>query len=138
MDKKLLANIGLLIFRISFAGSLITHGYPKFLKLVEGNTAFPDPLGIGELPSLILTVFGEFIAPIFILVGWKTRIASIPPAIAMGVAVFIIHGNDAFSKQELAFLYFAAFVALALLGGGKFGVDGLMKRNQAGEFSLQN
>ena len=128
MNKKLLSNIGLLIFRVSFAASLMTHGYPKFLKLLAGNTSFPDPLGIGEPTSLILTVFGEFIAPIFILIGLKTRFAAIPPAIAMGVAVFIMHGADPFSKQEHAFLYFAAFIAISLLGGGKFSVDGVMKR----------
>jgi len=128
MNKKLLANIGLLIFRVSFSASLMTHGYPKFLKLVAGNTSFVDPLGIGEPASLVLTVFGEFIAPAFILIGLKTRWAAIPPAIAMAVAVFIIHGADPFSKQEHAFLYLAAFVAISLLGGGKFGVDGFLKR----------
>lgn len=106
----------------------MTHGYPKFLKLVAGNMSFPDPLGIGEPASLILTVFGEFIAPIFILVGFKTRFAAIPPAIAMGVAVFIMHGADPFSKQEHAFLYFAAFIAIALLGAGKFSLDGILRR----------
>ncbi|RLD19219.1 MAG: DoxX family protein [Bacteroidetes bacterium] len=128
MNNKLLSNIGLLILRVAMAASLMTHGYPKFLKLVAGNMSFPDPLGIGEPASLILTVFGEFIAPIFILVGFKTRFAAIPPAIAMGVAVFIMHGADPFSKQEHAFLYFAAFIAIALLGAGKFSLDGILRR----------
>jgi len=129
MNKKLLSNIALLILRVSFAGSLITHGYPKFLKLVAGNTSFPDPLGIGEPASLVLTVFGEFIAPILILIGLKTRFAAIPPAIAMGVAAFIMHGEDPFAKQEKALLYLAAFIAISLLGAGKFSVDGIMKRD---------
>jgi putative oxidoreductase len=128
MNKNILSNIGLLILRVSFSLSLITHGYPKFLKLVAGNISFPDPLGIGEPTSMTLAVIGEFIAPIFIAFGIKTRIAAIPPAIAMGVAIFIVHGEDTFSKQEHAFLYFAAFIAIALLGGGKFGVDGILKR----------
>jgi putative oxidoreductase len=128
MNKKLLSNIGLLILRVSFAASLMTHGYPKFLKLLDGNTSFPDPLGIGEPTSMVLAVFGEFIAPAFILIGLKTRLAAIPPAIAMGVAVFIMHGADPFSKQEHAFLYFAAFIAISLFGGGKFSVDGILRR----------
>lgn len=128
MNKKLLSNIGLLILRVSMSASLITHGYPKFLKLMSGNFSFPDPLGIGEPPSMVLAVFSEFIAPIFVLVGLRTRFAAIPPAIAMAVAVFIVHGDDSFSKQEHAFLFFAAFIAIALLGGGKFGIDGMMKR----------
>jgi putative oxidoreductase len=128
MNNKVLSNIGLLLLRVSFAASLMTHGYPKFLKLMDGNMSFPDPLGVGEPASLVLTVLGEFIAPIFILIGLKTRFAAIPPAIAMGVAVFIMHGADPFAKQEHAFLFLAAFIAISLLGGGKYSVDGMMRR----------
>ena len=106
----------------------LAQGIGLNLKLVAGNTSFPDPLGIGEPASLVLTVFGEFIAPIFILIGLKTRFAAIPPAIAMGVAVFIMHGADPFSKQEHAFMYFAAFIAISLMGAGKFSVDGLLNK----------
>ena len=126
MNKSFLNNLGLLILRIAFAGSMLTHGYPKLQKLLKGDFSFADPLGIGEGLSLGLTVFGEFFAPVLILVGFQTRIMSIPPAIAMGVAAFMIHGDDPFAKQEKALLFLAAFVALALLGGGKFGIDGIM------------
>ena len=128
MNKKLLTNLGLLILRVSMSVAMITHGYPKFLKLMDGNTSFPDPLGIGVRTSLTLAVFGEFIAPLFVLIGLKTRFAAIPPAIAMGIAVFIMHGADPFSKQEHAFIYFAAFIAIALMGAGKFSIDGIMNR----------
>lgn len=128
MNKKILANLGRLVFRVAFAAALMTHGYPKFLKLLDGNMSFPDPLGVGAPTSLILTVIGEFIAPIFLLIGFKTRFAAIPPAIAMGVAAFIMHGDDPFAKQEKALLYLAAFIAIALLGGGKYSVDGMMRR----------
>ena len=128
MNKKLLSNLGLLILRVSMSAALITHGYPKFLKLMDGNMSFPDPLGIGVPASLTLAVFGEFIAPLFVLIGLKTRFAAIPPAIAMGVAVFIMHGADPFSKQEHAFIFLAAFIAISLMGAGKFSIDGIMNR----------
>ena len=106
---------------------MLTHGYPKMMKLYSGDTSFADPLGIGELPSLILAVIGEVIAPIFIVLGWQTRLAAIPAAITMAVAALVVHGDDPFSKQEKALLYFAAYVAIALLGAGKFSIDGFKK-----------
>lgn len=128
MNKKLLSNLGLLILRVSISAALMTHGYPKLLKLMAGNISFPDPLGIGDPASLTLTVLGEFIAPILVLIGFKTRLAAIPPAIAMAVAAFIMHGGDPFSKQELALVYLAGFIAISLMGAGKFSLDGMMNR----------
>ena len=68
-------NLALLILRIVFAGSMLYgHGLRKFNKLVEGDLSFSNPIGIGEAPTLILAVFSEFIAPIFIIIGYKTKV----------------------------------------------------------------
>ena len=123
MDRSTAKNIALLILRCAFSGAMLTHGYPKLLKLVQGDLSFGDPLGIGEAPSLILAVIGEFVAPVLIIIGWKTRLAAIPAAITMGVAAFLVHGDDPFAKQEKALLYLFAFVAIALLGAGKYSLD---------------
>ena len=52
------------------------HGLGKLNKLIDGNFKFSDPIGIGEAPTLFLAVFSEFIAPIFILIGFKTKFFS--------------------------------------------------------------
>ena len=62
--------------------------------------SFADPLGVGSTTSLILTLIGEVLAPIFIIVGFKTRWASIPAAITMAVAAFVVHADDSFYKKE--------------------------------------
>ncbi len=124
MDRTLARDIALFILRCGFGGAMLTHGYPKMMKLFNGDFGFADPLGIGEMPSLILAVLGEVVAPIFLILGWKTRLAAIPAAITMGVAAFIVHGDDPFSKQEKAILYMFGFIAIALLGAGKFSIDG--------------
>lgn len=113
-------NLGLLLLRLGFSGMMLFHGIPKLLQLFQGDFSFPDPLGIGGALSLILTVIGEAICPILIIIGFKTRWMAIPPAITMLVAAFIIHGSDPIGKKELALLYAFAFIAMALLGGGKF------------------
>ena len=75
--NKITTHIGLLLLRVGFSVGLMTHGYGKFLRVLEGNFKFSDPIGIGSSASLILASFGEFIAPIFIIIGWKTKLFSI-------------------------------------------------------------
>ena len=121
--KKFSFNIGLLILRIGFSIGLMTHGYGKFLRVINGNFKFSDPLGIGTSLSLILASFGEFIAPIFIIVGWKTRLFSIFPASTMLVAFTIAHDGDPFSRKEKSLMYLIAFIAIYFTGPGKYSVD---------------
>lgn len=116
-------HLGLLFLRVAFSGLMLTHGIPKLLKVIEGNFEFGDPIGLGVLPSLILTVIAEAICPLFIIIGFKTRLASIPVIITMGVAAFVVHGADALAIKEKALLYLAAFIAIALLGPGKHSAD---------------
>jgi len=102
---------------------LLTHGIPKLLNLIQGDIAFGDPIGLGPTVSLILAVIGEAICPILIILGIKTRIVAILTIIIMAVAAFVVHGNDPLGTKELALLYLFGFVAIALLGSGRFSLN---------------
>lgn len=123
MKNNLLKEIGLAVLRILPALMLLTHGLPKFQKFISGNFEFGDPIGIGAAPSLFLAVLGEFICPILLIIGFKTRWVAIPSAITMIVAAFIVHAEDPFGTKEKALLYLVFFIAIILLGPGKFSVD---------------
>lgn len=123
MKSPLLKDIGLAFFRIAISGMMLTHGLSKFQKFISGDFQFGDPIGIGATPSLFLAVIGEFICPILIIIGFKTRLAAIPTAITMAVAAFIAHGADDFGTKEKALLYLVSFVTIILVGPGKFSVD---------------
>ena len=120
---KSYTNLGLFILRVGFSALMLTHGIPKLLQLLQGDFAFGDPLGIGAITSLILTVFAEAICSLFVLIGYKTRLACISLIITMLVAVFVVHLNDPFIKKELGLVYLIAFTAIALIGPGKFSLD---------------
>ena len=120
---KTFPNLGLLIFRVLISSMMLFHGIPKIEKLFTLPISFADPIGVGSTTSLILTLIGEVLAPIFIIVGFKTRWASIPATITMAVAAFIVHADDSFFKKEKAILYLVCFVVIGLLGPGKFAIN---------------
>ena len=121
----------LLILRIVFGGfMLFGHGWGKLMKLFgDDPIKFANPFGIGEGATLGLTVFAEAFCALLILIGFKSKWASIPLIITMLVAAFMIHGSDPFGKKELALIYLAGYIVIALLGSGKFSVDHLLKKN---------
>jgi putative oxidoreductase len=116
-------DLGLLILRVGASILLLTHGYGKVQMLFENPTGFGDPIGLGPVISLILAVIGEFIAPLFIIVGYKTKLAAIPSTITMLVAAFIVHADDPLGTKEKALLYAVCFLTLAITGAGKYSID---------------
>jgi putative oxidoreductase len=116
-------HIGLFLLRFTFSAMMLFHGIPKLLNLIQGTLMKSDPIGIGVLATTVLVVIAEAICPLLIIIGYKTRFASIPVIITMGVAAFIVHGADPIGVKEKALLFLFAFIAIALLGAGKHSVD---------------
>lgn len=124
-----LNHLWLFVYRITLSVFMMTHGLPKLNRLLSGNIdGFPDPFGIGSTMSLVLAVFGEVIAPVMVLLGLSTRLATIPVMVAMATAAFLIHANDPFRQQELALLFLAGFMTILIMGGGKYSLDNLLGR----------
>ncbi len=120
-------NISLLLARIFFAGLLIyNHGLNKFLELWPFNDVAisdRDLFGLGALASVILFVLGEFLAPIFVLIGYKTRIFSLFPIITMFFAIVLVHSDMPFGTWEKALLFLVGFLMIFLMGPGKYSID---------------
>ena len=116
-------HIGLLILRVGFSIGFMTHGYDKWIRIFSGNLRFSDPIGIGSTSSIFLTAFAEFVAPIFLIIGFKTRLLSIFPIITMFVAYEITHDGDPFSKKEKSFIYLVGFITILFTGPGKYSID---------------
>jgi len=112
-------SLGLLVLRVGISAMLLIHGIQHAEILFSSKISFTDPIGIGSTVTLILVLFAEIICTILIIIGFKTRLATIPPIILMFVAVAIVHKGDPFMARELALLYLIAFTAVGLLGGGK-------------------
>ena len=117
-------DVGLLLLRLWLGVSMLyLHGWEKLMNLFAGKTSFLDPLGIGEMPSLICTVLAEAICSVLLIIGLWTRWAAVILAFTMGVAFFIVNGANPKGNGELAWLYFGAYLVLFVTGAGKFSVD---------------
>lgn len=118
-------DLGLLLLRAGLGIAMIYgHGYPKLMKVINGNMEFANPIGIGQAPTLILATISEVAFPILVIIGLRTRLASIPVALTMAVAFLIFHANDPFGgSKEMALLYLIGFVSISLLGPGKYSID---------------
>lgn len=121
-------DLGLLFLRIVSGAVMLTHGYPKFQKVLEGNLAFGDPIGIGQVPSLYLATFAEFLCAILVIIGLYTRLSLIPLIINMATAFFIVHSADDFGIKELSLLFLGMFLVLFLTGPGRYSVDNKLNK----------
>ena len=119
-------NFWLFIMRVFIGLLMLTHGIPKLQMLMAGHVQFANPFGIGETPSLVLTIFAEFLCSVLLILGLAVRLAVIPLIINMVVAVFIALAGQPFAKKELAVIYLVIYFGLLILGAGKYSVDHLI------------
>ena len=117
-------QLGLLFLRLTFAGNMLfAHGLPKIVNFNTILPNFPDPINLGPKVSLILAIFSELVCSLLIIMGLKTRLATIPLIITMLVITFIVHAGAPWTKQEFPLLYLYGFIAILLLGPGKISLD---------------
>ncbi|HZZ27428.1 MAG TPA: DoxX family protein [Pirellulales bacterium] len=135
-------DVGKLLLRLTIGGLLLLHGldkimHPQDFDKILGAVRFhnlPDFLAYG-------VYVGEAVAPILVIVGLFTRIASAVIAINMAVAVWLAHQNMLWTLNdgggwaiELQALYFLGALSIMFLGAGSFSFDALWRnRSQATE-----
>lgn len=126
--NKTLLDWALLALRIFVGVGMLTHGFPKLMMLLSGKIEFINFFGIGEKTSLILAVFAEVLCSLFVLMGLFTRFTVFPLIITMLVAVFVVHNNDPFAKQEMALLYLFHYLLIFVAGPGSISIDRTINR----------
>jgi putative oxidoreductase len=116
-------DVGLLLLRLWLGVSMVwLHGWGKLLGAFSGKLTFLDPIGIGQVPSLLLAIFAEVGCSVLLMLGLGTRWAALILAFTMGVAFFVVNGG-AFAKGELAWAYLGSCLVLFVAGAGRFSMD---------------
>ncbi len=129
LEKTQHKEIGILMLRISIGVLMLFHGIAN----LNSNYAFiKSLLSAKNIPEFISygVFLGEIIAPILIIIGYRTRLASLALAFNMLIAIFMAHTSDIFSINqyggwaiELQALYFFGTVSILLIGVGKHAVS---------------
>lgn len=126
-----LPDLGLLLLRLGAGGLLLfAHGWGKLIHFNERSATFADPIGLGPFVSLALVVFAEVVCSALVMIGLATRLATIPILIFFMVAAFVQHAADPWAKRELPLVYAVAFVAILMIGPGRYSLDALIGRRR--------
>ncbi len=122
-------DTGKLILRLTVAGLILFHGISK---LIHGVGWMAQPLAGLHLPGFVAygAYLGEFVAPLFIVIGLWTRVASLVVVVNMIMAI-VMEAWRLFPtiKQtggwgpELEMFYLLGAVAIFFLGAGKYSVS---------------
>lgn len=122
------SDLGNLILRVVVASLLIFHGFGNlfsgyaFIKSAMAQSNLPEFIGYGAF-------IGEIIAPIFIIIGYKERLASLFVALTMLVAILTVHTGDIFALNqfggwaiELQAFYLFGAIAIFFNGAGNYAI----------------
>ncbi len=122
-------NIGLLILRLIIGILLIFHGINKIFNGVEWIAEMLNGKGIPGFLAYGVYI-AEIVAPVMLIIGYRTRVAALLVVINFLVIIFINSpdkipvitevGAWALEKQGL---YLFGSLTLFFTGGGKFGVS---------------
>lgn len=113
----------LLSLRLVFGSFFLWHGLQKWATFDVLQQHFPDPIGLGSTPSLVLAIAAEVLGSLAIVFGFVHRLALIPMIFTMCVAIFSVHAGQPFAEKELAVLYLSVFVLLFICGAGRYSID---------------
>lgn len=126
-------NIGLLIFRLNIGGFMLFHGIYKLFYGVDHIKGMLIEMG---LPSFLAygVHFGETIAPILLILGYRTKLAAVVFTGVMMVAFGMAHTENIFSlgqsgawAHELIGLFLFGGLGLCFTGGGKYALSSSSK-----------
>ncbi|GLB48629.1 GntR family transcriptional regulator [Neptunitalea sp. Y10] len=127
MKKNL--DVGLLVLRVVISVLMLLHGLGK----LNGGLEFVKGMLVDKgMPGFIAygAIVGEILAPIAILIGFRTRIAALIYAINCVVAILMVHSAMVFSLSEtggwaieLLGLYLFGAVTLYFTGAGAIAVS---------------
>jgi putative oxidoreductase len=137
--SKQTVALGLIRFFVGLV--FVLHGAQKlFVYHYAGVTGMFHQIGIPAPEfSAALAITAELVGGLLLMTGLYTRLAAIPVAFTMLVAILQVHLHAGFFAQSGGFEYpltlLIALVAFILGGGGAFALDNLRARRPASVYS---
>ncbi|MET0465848.1 MAG: DoxX family protein [Chitinophagaceae bacterium] len=125
-------HLTMLVFRVLVSVQLMTtHGLKKLGVGVEQAENIPNPLGLpGQLNNYFATAANLFF-PVLVIVGFLTRVASLPVLAVTMTGYFVLHWHDSLPEKDMPFMYSLSFLLILVLGPGKYSLDYLIHKKTA-------
>jgi putative oxidoreductase len=141
-------DLALLLLRLAGVGMVVMHGWGKLVRMASGDRGFVNGVADMGFPAPPVfawaAVLAETLLSIMVTLGLFTRPAAAICAFNMAVAAFMRHRahlhwlsalglrsyppetTKGWGNPELALLYGVVFLALALVGGGRYSLERLI------------
>jgi putative oxidoreductase len=123
------SDIGKFLLRTVCGGLLLFHGSYKVFNEMDSTIKMVESAG---LPGVVAygAIVGEFIAPIFLILGYFSRIAALVIAFNMFCTIAVAHRDIAFQVNdywgwmiELNVFFMMAALACYFLGSGRLSIS---------------
>jgi putative oxidoreductase len=129
LEKLQNREAGLLLLRISIGLLILLHGIANLTSNYSFIKSVLNGFGLPETIAYFVFI-GEIIAPILIIIGWRTKLASLVLAFNMLTAILMVHSVAIFTLNqfggwgiELQGLYLFGTITIFLLGAGKYALS---------------
>jgi putative oxidoreductase len=130
MNQNTQSDLGKLVLRLALGILVLLHG---IAKLKGGLSGIEGMLAAQGLPTFLAygALVGEVLAPLMLILGFYARIGALLVVVNMLFALVLAHLGQLgmLNEQggwalELQGMFLASALALALLGPGRYGVNG--------------
>jgi putative oxidoreductase len=117
-------DLAMLFFRIFISlEMLIVHGFKKLGIGVAHAENIPNPLNLPQAFNNAFAISANIFFPFLVLIGFCTRLATLPSLAVTLTGYFVVHWNDTLLEKDTPFIYSVCFLLILLLGPGKYSVD---------------
>ncbi|MDQ3206203.1 MAG: DoxX family protein [Pseudomonadota bacterium] len=123
-------DLARLLLRVTLGVLILLHGISKLQDGIGGIEGMLESRGLpGELAYAAF--IGEVLAPLMLIIGFYARVGAVLVAINMVAAIYLAHMGELGSLNshggwaiELQAMYLVSAIALALVGPGRYAING--------------
>ena len=122
-------DLGKFLLRFILGFTMLFHGISKLIGGVSFISGMLEGMG---LPGFIAygVIVGEVVAPLMILIGFKSRLGGLIYAFNMIVAILLVHAGDFFTISshggwgvENLMLHIFGAMSVVFLGAGRYSLS---------------
>jgi putative oxidoreductase len=128
-DRVVSFNTGMLLFRILVSIQLIVvHGLKKVGIGTHMVELIPNPFHLPVWFNELFAIAANLVFPLFVIVGFYTRLATLPILMVTLSGYFFVHWHDPLRMSDIPFMYSLSFLLIALCGPGKYSYDYFLRK----------